>query len=285
MIQLKNILIEDNPKLIRGVYIMPCFEDIEAYLRRKCVSKNRIKKYHTILKLMYKLGINSAHIGMQTLDDFFFYLQDSGLSDETKYTYWCIFKKIVIYTYPNMIKYFSNYVIKIRPKIVNILTVEEINSISEYTNSLRDNIFVCLLYEGGFRFGEIRNISRNDVIFDEHGAKITVNGKTGVRQVRVVCCAEKLKRFFEEDKRDMPFCFSETFANRHILKPAAEKAGITKRVYPHLFRHSRATHLSKYLNDRQLCIFFGWSKTSDMPARYSHLTMEDVDEKIINMSK
>lgn len=36
------------------------------------------------------------------------------------------------------------------------------------------------------------------------------------------------------------------------LKILAKKAGITKRIYPHLFRHTRATHLAEHLTDSQL---------------------------------
>jgi len=41
-----------------------------------------------------------------------------------------------------------------------------------------------------------------------------------------------------------------------IIKRGAEKAEIKKRVHAHLFRHSRATFLAKYLTEAQLCQYF-----------------------------
>ncbi len=43
--------------------------------------------------------------------------------------------------------------------------------------------------------------------------------------------------------------------------------------------HARwATHLAKVLTEDQLRVFFGWSRKSQVPARYVHLSGRDVDE-------
>jgi len=54
----------------------------------------------------------------------------------------------------------------------------------------------------------------------------------------------------------------KSFAN--ILKDLAKKAGIKKKVNPHNFRHSRATHLAGKLPEAVMKEFFGWAQSSKM---------------------
>ncbi|MBM3200205.1 zinc-ribbon domain-containing protein [Candidatus Woesearchaeota archaeon] len=69
-----------------------------------------------------------------------------------------------------------------------------------------------------------------------------------------------------------------------IVKAAASRAKIKKRVYPHLFRHSRLTELAKRgLNEVQVRIIAGWSKSSFMPEVYVHLSGADVEDKILEL--
>jgi site-specific recombinase XerD len=63
----------------------------------------------------------------------------------------------------------------------------------------------------------------------------------------------------------------------------AKMAKIGKNVYPHLFRHSRATHLADKLTEAQMKIYFGWSGRSDVPSVYVHLSGRDVEEAILKL--
>jgi len=67
------------------------------------------------------------------------------------------------------------------------------------------------------------------------------------------------------------------------IKDAAKKAGIQKRIYFHMFRHSAATQAAQFLNEYQMRIKFGWSSGSDTPSRYVH--MRDIDNKIVSLYK
>jgi len=69
---------------------------------------------------------------------------------------------------------------------------------------------------------------------------------------------------------------------KHIKETAA-KAGIQKRIYPHMFRHSAAIQAAQFLNEYEMRIRFGWSSGSDTPSRYVH--MKDIDNKIISLYK
>jgi integrase len=58
---------------------------------------------------------------------------------------------------------------------------------------------------------------------------------------------------------------------------------VNKNIYPHLFRHTRATHLVDKLTEAQMKIYFGWSGRSEVPSVYVHLSGRDVEEAILRM--
>ena len=66
-----------------------------------------------------------------------------------------------------------------------------------------------------------------------------------------------------------------------LLKRLAKKAGINKRVHPHLFRHSRCTILAQHLTEAQLEKYAGWVYGSDMSGIYIHLSGRDLDDAIL----
>ena len=67
-----------------------------------------------------------------------------------------------------------------------------------------------------------------------------------------------------------------------MLNSLANKAGIKKNVYPHAFRHGRLTDLAKRgFNEMELRIFAGWTKESNMPATYLHLSGADIEKKLL----
>lgn len=165
------------------------------------------------------------------------------------------------------------------------MPMDEIQSLLDTTNSLKDFAILSLLYKGGLRSGELNHIKRQDVTYDEHGALLNVDGSKNnpytMRRIRIMGLNDELKQIFEEE--DAPFDFSHTYL-RKVIRKAKKRAGIKRRIYPHLFRHTRATHLGKHLTDREMCLFFGWSPDSDMPQKYVHLSGRDVDQKIISLS-
>jgi site-specific recombinase XerD len=67
-----------------------------------------------------------------------------------------------------------------------------------------------------------------------------------------------------------------------LVRNAAEPAGITKRAYPHLLRHSFATwRLSRGMNPIQLAQILGHSSLTMIQAVYSHLSPVDSYEAML----
>lgn len=165
----------------------------------------------------------------------------------------------------------------------------------ERSSSPRDRALIAVLYESGFRIGEALNMRISDVAPDLQGARVRVSGKTGPRTVRLITSVPQLTAWLENHplKRESQSWIWASLAHScigsqleyhsvsAILKNAAKRAEVQKRVYPHLFRHSAATRDAHFLNEAELRIKYGWERNSTSPSIYVHLAAADVEQKLI----
>jgi len=177
----------------------------------------------------------------------------------------------------------------------DILTVDEVQRMVREAYNVRDKALISVLYESGTRIGELLPMRVKDVTFDEYGAVLMADGKTGMRRMRIVNVKELKDWLYFHPSGNNPEAFlwvnlyhSDEYvgygAVSKMLKETAERCGIKKRIHPHLMRHSRATHLANKLTESQMRIFFGWTGGSKMSATYVHLSGRDVDEAILEMN-
>lgn len=182
----------------------------------------------------------------------------------------------------------------------DVLTEEEISRMIEAAINPRDQTIIAVGYEAGLRIGELATLTWGNVTWTEWGARIKVHGKTGERVIPIVMAASYLKKWMIDhpyydlrtntiDPDALVFVrFNGKGAGKpltynmysKIIKQAARKAGIKKRVYPHILRHSRATVLANKLTEHQMNIYFGWVQGSDMPSIYVHLSGRDIEGAI-----
>ncbi len=161
--------------------------------------------------------------------------------------------------------------------------------------NLRDKAFIDVHLEAATRPGEILNLQLKHVMFDKYGAVIKVDGKTGTRPIRIVRSAPSLNQWlkshpFNNDKSS-PLWISLSRSNfgdalsyrgaNKLIKTRAEIAGLGKRVFLNLFRHSSATETANFLTEAQLKKRHGWTKDSKMAGRYTHLVNADVESAIL----
>ena len=157
-------------------------------------------------------------------------------------------------------------------------------------HNLRDRALVSVLYESGCRLGEIAGVKLKDVTSDQYGIVIIVHGKTGDRRIRLIDSVPDLTQWMNVHPNrgdDKPLFVHERNAEKSLeekgiyltVKKLARKAGIKKRVHPHLFRHTRSTHLAKDFTDSELKIMQGWTPGSRMTEIYVHLSGADIDRK------
>lgn len=67
----------------------------------------------------------------------------------------------------------------------------------------------------------------------------------------------------------------------NVVHKTAKLAGITKRVYPDLFRHTCATELSKDFFEAELRNFLGWLPESVMVSVYVNLSGEQMKNAVM----
>lgn len=178
----------------------------------------------------------------------------------------------------------------------NLLEKSDYERIIHACHNSRDRAMLAVQYEAGTRPGELLSMKLKHVKFDNIGAVIAVDGKTGARPVRLVKCVPYLSHWVNLDHPDKENLESPLwpqlegknvgkplnyYAARKALKKAVDTAGISKRIFLNLFRHSEATETANYMTEAQLRKRHGWSKTSNMPARYVHLINQDVEDAIL----
>lgn len=174
----------------------------------------------------------------------------------------------------------------------DILSPEEVEQLLLACTSSRDRALVHLMYEGGFRVGEIGNLQWRHIRFDETGAVVNVDFKTGKpRYVRLVMAKQPLAAWKKDhpDARPDAFVFLDRFG-RPVKYPAVvkqlqrlvDRAGIRKHITPHTLRHSRITHLIREgkMGESVIKLMMWGSVDTDMFSTYLHLTGGDIDQQI-----
>jgi integrase/recombinase XerD len=138
------------------------------------------------------------------------------------------------------------------------LSVEEIDRlIGSIDNStvkgLRDQAILEVLYSCGLRVSELCELRMGDLFFGEGYIRVIGKGDkqrlvpvSGMARDRIQLYMERRK----EERRKEEILFLNNRGKKltrvmifTIIKQAAQRAGINKKISPHTFRHSFATHL------------------------------------------
>ena len=193
-----------------------------------------------------------------------------------------------------------------KKKPPEILTEMQVKLLIDEATNYRDKALIAFLYDSGCRIGEALTIRRRDMIFDENGILVLVSGKTGVRRVRAAGESNALvirwmsenpyikdSRPSKEPSNDDalilpviqgPNAGSELHETniRGLLQTACDRAKNRIRVYPHLFRHTRATLLvQNQISEMVLTKQMGCKNDSSMPSVYVHLNDKAQDEAVL----
>ena len=131
-----------------------------------------------------------------------------------------------------------------------ILDEDEVQRILEAERHLRNTAILRLLYFAGIRVSELCSLRWKDVQTRDQGGQITVLGKRG--KTRSILVPERtwmlLTALRGDASGDGPVFRSRRDGSIHpsqvlrIVRRASKRAGITKPVSPHWFRHAHASH-------------------------------------------
>lgn len=240
-------------------------EDYLVELEIRNYSLNTIKTYKSIIKNFYLFLQESDKLydDRQFLRTFKRYIQhlkrDKEVSQNYIYLVTVVVKKFLEF---NHIFFLDDVSAPKRtkslPKSLNEKEVKNLIESVEYdkdninSTKLRDKLILTLLYSSGLRVSELVKLIVKDIDFEER--TILIRGKGD--KDRVVLFDKDTKGMIQEylDLRTIDSKYLFTNRNGHHLTPRyiqimikkyGKKAGIKKKVTPHVLRHFYATHLLK----------------------------------------
>ena len=235
----------------------------------------------------------------ESMDEVLKQLYDNDYSDWTRDTYVTMLKKFYRWKLKELPDFVKNMKIRIKEngkEVDDLLTSQDVTALIENSKNARDRALFSVLYDSGCRIGELINMRIKDLGFDEFGALLRVTGKTGFRQVRIVGNSIAYLRAWldnhplRNDTNAFLFCNlsdnilgrSLTYADVYsIIRHTTKRAGIKKRIHPHLFRHTRATILASKVTEAPLESQMGWVHGSRQTRTYVHLSLRDQDNAIL----
>jgi len=169
-------------------------------------------------------------------------------------------------------------------RIVPYLTGEEVEALAREARKRRkgerDALLILVLFQTGLRISEALSLTPSKIEIFEGRPALRFVGKG--RKPRVVALPERLadklrayayQKGIKPDEKFFPINRQRAW---QILKEVSYKAGITKRVYPHLLRHSDAIErLRQTGNPKALQHHLGHSSPVMVMRYLSTLTQED----------
>lgn len=166
-------------------------------------------------------------------------------------------------------------------KLPSVLSKEEVQRMLEVTLNVKHRLVLMLLYYSGIRLHEIINLKWEDLNFERATIHLKI---TKGNKERVVFLHEKIKSLLQsfrlggtglllQSNQGKKYC-KRTI--QLIVRHAARKANINKKVTPHTLRHSFATHLLEAGADiRHIQALLGHSSLRTTQI-YTHVVNKDL---------
>ena len=231
-----------------------------------------------------------TRIGESKLIDSLGRINDSKYSDETIESMKAAVKEFYRHCgTEKQLKLVMKHMIRHEPKSklkpCDMITREEFIAINNNAANITERAFYELLRYSGLRFSEAlsvraRDIKQYDITYNGKQFTLTYvsisDSKTNIRTVPILEIMPALINIWNAVPDDNCFLFPQQSDGTYNkkLRDTCRRAGITRRIWLHLFRHTRFTELSDMgIRDDIIKWFLGWSEDSKMPSRYRHLTI------------
>ncbi len=283
-----KIINADNPILNLERYrnrkpkdnFKPCPEEYLLKLELKRYSDNTVRNYVSSFESFINYYYDSDPINLNEIDvrTYLQKLIQQGRSNS--YVNMTInsikFFYEIVHEMPN--RFYSIERPRKEKPLPQVLSKEEIIKIINNTNNIKHKCIVGLLYSSGLRRSELLNLTINDI--DSKRMVVKVNNAKGNKDRISVLSPSILKDLqdYYKEYRPKKYLFEGQKGNKYsvtsvlnIISVAAKKAGISKRVTPHMLRHSFATHLLENGTDiRHIQLLLGHSSTKTTEI-YTHV--------------
>ncbi len=170
-------------------------------------------------------------------------------------------------------------------KLPKVLSKNEMRQILNSCNNIKHKCILMLIYSAGLRRSELLNLTLSDI--DSERMVINIRGAKGMKD-RISLLSYnllQLLRIYYKEYKPKKYLFEGQNGGKYsptsvanILKKATLKAGIKKKVTPHMLRHSFATHLLEQGTDlRYIQELLGHNnlKTTEI---YTHVSKRAIDK-------
>jgi integrase/recombinase XerD len=187
--------------------------------------------------------------------------------------------------------------------VVDVLTRDEITAMENAAPTERDKIIVRVLGDCGLRAAELCALRPEDLLRNDGHTYLHVQGK-GSRERLVPVMPQLFRRIERYARSGRP---SDTYTERifvsvrrglsgvyepltpsgigRMIRTTAKRAGITKRTYTHLMRHSFLTNgLRGGVSPLILAQIAGHSSLKMLEKHYSHLNVQDAYQAIAKLT-
>ena len=232
---------------------------IEAYL-------HDVEKFIQFLELK-EIETSPEKVSQQMLEDFLQWISELGLNARSQARMLSGLKAFYKYLLmEDLIEVAPTELLespRLGRKLPEVLSIEEINEIIDAVDlskpeGERNKAMLETLYSCGLRVSELVGLRISKLMLDE--GFVIVIGKGDKERIAPIgsIAIKHIKTYIECKRNHMDNIDKDSedilFLNRRgkqltrvmiftIIKNLAQKAGITKKVSPHTFRHSFATHL------------------------------------------
>ncbi len=284
-------------------------QDFQNYLKlEKSASKNTVDNYCCDIKKLSYFAENHhilpLELNTKNLESFIIEQAKLGIGNRSQAR--IISSMRAFYKYLLLEDYLDNDPSKLleAPRLVRklpgFLTVSEIDKIMDVidlgkSQGHRSRAMLETLYGCGLRVSELVNLRFSDLFFKDELIKVIGKGdkerlvpinSQAVKYINIYTREVRIHQKIQKGQEDF------VFLNRRgrkltrtmifiIIKDLTKKAGISKKVSPHIFRHSFATHLiNGGANLRAIQEMLGHENITTTEI-YTHLDQQYLKEAII----
>lgn len=164
-------------------------------------------------------------------------------------------------------------------KLPIVLSQSEIQQLFNAVENTKHRAILAVMYACGLRVGEVVNLKISDI--DSSRMVINIRDAKGGKDRQVMLTQKLLDqlRVYFKEFHPKEYLFNGQFELKYstrsieaFIKHYARKAGITKKVHPHLIRHCTGTHMVEAGTDINLIQkIFGHSSVKTT-AIYTHIS-------------
>lgn len=252
----------DSNTISKEIYIPIFLNKIVQDMRLKNYSRDTEKAYYHHLKYFVNfIEKRPEEVGWEEVREYLVYLNEDKQVSKSSFKQ-AIAALRFMFEFSLGKEWLKNRIIypKSSRYVPSILNKRELNKLFSCVKELKYKTVLYCCYGSGLRLSEALNLKVSDIESKEMRLRIR-SGKGGNQRYALLSpdLLELLRDYWKEEKpKDWLFPGRQkcNHVNSAVIQKACSKAarfaGIKKRVFPHMLRHSFATHLLEQGTDLRL---------------------------------